>query len=232
MDQISIYEGHVGGGKTFSAIHGIIRHLASGRYVRTNVQLNIEPIRALLQKKYRWDLQPRQLELFDGGGTLKPLEKFPVAKVREDGTWDEQLTLIVIDEAHLFLPQHGYKSKELQEWGDYLSHVRKYGHKYVFITQDAALLYNACRRQATQFVHFRDMNKLTILGIRSPSQSIRQLYYMPSNLRDPIETTYIPKDKRIFGCYNSASLIFDAYKPPANAHICDVISEEQGKDTP
>jgi len=200
---IELFEGRLGGGKTYNAVVRIVDHLRRGGLVCTNVELKWPNVKAFVAKRYRRQLLDAQLIALDddhiglfhrhtpsGSGAL------PV--------------LVVIDEAHLVFNARDYAKtdKLYRETLTFLTQSRKVNTDVVFISQSVLNMDKQFMRLVQYIWRFRDLSKWKIpgLGISYPFQTILRVQYDYDGIT-VLQKTFDKKDKAIFELYNTTSLL-------------------------
>ena len=127
---IEVFEGKIGGGKTYSAVKRILKHLATGGTVYTNIDLVAEECQRYCMKKWFVEIEPEEQIQF-----MEPSDIKRFHEVVRMGTFDCQV-LMVVDEAHIFFNARNWKDakEELLHW---LTQSRKWFIDVIFITQSA-----------------------------------------------------------------------------------------------
>lgn len=198
---IWIIEGKIGGGKTYYAVEYIVKYLANGGIVRTNVELHIDAIRNLLRKRHRWELQEGQLEILTDDQSIALFHR-AVPKGQQGHP-----TFVVVDEAHLFWNTRD-TFKTNREFCLFLSQSRKAFIDVCFITQDMNRIDNQVRCLAQYVWRALDLQntRLPVVGKCWPfAQFMRNQYDQDG--RTFIQREFIWKDKEIYKCYNTYQLV-------------------------
>lgn len=197
---IEIFEGKLGGGKTYSAVERILLALANGQTVYTNIELVPHAITLYLRAVYGVELQQDQLNFL----TYQNIPTFH--KYCKWGTPDCP-TLLVLDEVHLWFNARDW-ANAMKEVLDFLTQSRKASLDIIFISQAAENIDKQFRRLVQYIWRFRDMSRLQIpvLGIRWPLNQILQIGYDYDGKTKQFQR-FCMKDKRIFACYNTMSFL-------------------------
>jgi zona occludens toxin (predicted ATPase) len=156
---IEVFEGKLGGGKTYSAVVRILDTLRKGGVVATNIELNREHCCQWIASKFGvildWD---RQVYVLDEASIFEFHKHVPCGATTP--------SLVVIDEAHLWFNAREWKSAS-KDVLTFLTQSRKIRADIIFITQDAKNLDGQFRRMVQFIWRFRDLDrwKVPILGI-------------------------------------------------------------------
>lgn len=197
---IEIFEGRLGGGKTFYAVERMMKYMGSGGHVSTNIRLNMPGVIAYVRKKYLWDIQPGQYIFLED-------EQIPMFHRYTPAGSMENPSLVVVDEAHIWLNARdwGQQSRELLS---FLTQSRKCFTDIIFISQSALNVDKQIMRLVQYIWRFRDMQKFKIagLGLTWPiPQFLRvQFDYDGSTVLDKV---FVIKDKTIYSLYYSYELV-------------------------
>jgi hypothetical protein len=200
---IEVFEGRLGGGKTYSAVVRIVGQLAVGGIVCTNIELVPEKIAALLVARFGVVMQADQIiKLLDE-------EVYQFHKYTPSGTVDLPV-LVVLDEAHIHFNARDFAKtdKNCRETLIFLTQSRKVNTDIIFISQSALNLDKQFARLVQYIWRFRDLAKWRIpgLGITCPFKGILSVQFDYDG-RTVLQRQFIPKDRAIFGCYNTNSLL-------------------------
>ena len=129
---IAIFEGKIGGGKTYLAVSRILAHLAKGGAVFTNIELKLDGIREYLREAKGLEFDETAVRILDES------ESWDFHKYLKSGTSGLN-TLCVIDEAHLWFNarDHSVTAATKRELITFLSQSRKLNVDVIFIVQAA-----------------------------------------------------------------------------------------------
>ncbi len=195
---IEIYQGRIGGGKSYASISRIAQHLAVGGWVYSNIEINPEGMAKLLAKKYGVEFDP---------DSYLPLPD-------QVWGWQEQIfwgtrsmdVLVVIDEAQVF-----YNSRDWQRTANeharmltFLTQSRKACVSVIFVTQHAENIDKQFRLLSQNFWTFRDMGKF---GPLAPFMGFCFLAVARDYVGEPLGTRLVPKSKLIFGAYDTLAFL-------------------------
>lgn len=199
---IAIYEGKIGGGKTYLAVSRILAHLAKGGTVFTNVELKIEGCRDYLAKHHGLELEPEAIRF-----------------LTEDESWDfhkylragsELPTLCVIDEAHLWFNarDHAVTAATKRELITFLSQSRKLKVDVIFIVQAAENLDAQFRRLAQEIWRMKDLQRfrVPVLNIQYPWPHTLAFRLDNGNFQ-VMEKKLLRRSQDIFEAYNTNALL-------------------------
>jgi zona occludens toxin (predicted ATPase) len=199
---IAIYEGKIGGGKTFLAVSRILAHLAKGGTVFTNVELHIDGCARYLAKHYGVELQPEAVRILDEA------ESWDFHKHLKAGS--DLNTLCVIDEAHLWFNarDHAVTAATKRQLITFLSQSRKLKVDVVFIVQSADNLDAQFRRLAQEIWRMKDLQrfKIPLLGIGYPWPHTLAFRLDNGNMQ-VMEKKLLKRNQDIFDAYNTNALL-------------------------
>ena len=200
---IELYEGRLGGGKTYSATVRIVDHLRRGGVVATNVELRWECVVAYVADRFGVVVESDQvIKLSDEQVGL-------FHRFTPSGT-PQLPVLIVIDEAHLNFNSRDYAKtdKLYRETLTFLTQSRKVHTDVVFISQSVLNMDKQFMRLVQFIWRFRDLSKWKIpgLGIKWPINQILCVQFDYDG-RTVLQRHFINKDRRIFELYETNSLL-------------------------
>lgn len=199
---IAIYEGKIGGGKTYLAVCRILAHLAKGGTVFTNVELRFEGVAAWLKNEHGLELDPDAIRI------LNEDESWSFHKYLRAG--QEINTLCVIDEAHLWFNarDHAVTAATKRELITFLSQSRKLKVDCVFIVQSADNLDAQFRRLAQEIWRMKDLQRFRVplLGISYPWPHTLAFRLDNGNFQI-MERKLLRREKGIFEAYNTNALL-------------------------
>ena len=205
---IEVFEGKIGGGKTYSAVKRILKHLATGGTVYTNIDLVAEECQRYCMKKWFVEIEPEEQIQF-----MEPSDIKRFHEVVRMGTFDCQV-LMVVDEAHIFFNARNWKDakEELLHW---LTQSRKWFIDVIFITQSAETLDKQFRLQAQFFWNYRDMNRMhvPIMGSWPLQQILAKQYDYEDKKVQFFE--FMSKDKKVFAAYQSFAFLDEVSRAKA-----------------
>lgn len=199
---IAIYEGKIGGGKTYLAVCRILAHLAKGGTVFTNVELKLEGVAAYLAKHHGVELDP------DAVRFLNESESWDFHKYLKAGR--EINTLCVIDEAHLWFNarDHSITAATKRELITFLSQSRKLKVDVIFIVQAAENLDAQFRRLAQEIWRMKDLQRFVVplIGLRYPWPHTLAFRLDNGNFQ-VMEKKLLKRSTDIFEAYNTNALL-------------------------
>ncbi len=200
---IELFEGRLGGGKTYNAVVRMVAHLARGGTICTNVEIIWPAIQEYVAK--RWGLMVEDDQCI----RLEDEQIFTFHRYTPSGTADLPV-LVVVDEAHLHFNarDHGTTDRKFRETLTFLTQSRKVNTDVIFISQSILNMDRQFGRLVQYIWRFRDLSKWKIpgLGISYPFPQILCVQYDYDG-RTMLNRSFANKDVRIFGLYNTNSLI-------------------------
>jgi hypothetical protein len=149
---IEIFEGRLGGGKTYSAVLRIEAHLSRGGHVYANVELFPEKVVERLEAKGYRGLGVDQIHFIASHEIARFFAVVPIGQ-------KDLPVLVVVDEAHIWLDQRAFNKKELDELFFFLTQSRKQSTDVIFISQNKKNLDARIARLVQYVWTFRDMRK-------------------------------------------------------------------------
>lgn len=203
---IEIFTGRLGGGKTYSAVERVIQLFRQGGICYTNVQLNMDYIKPFIARKYGIEIDCGKQYVYLDNGKIGSFHNHVSA-----GS-DEIPALVLIDEAHLFFNSRDW-SKTSRDVLTFLTQTRKVRINVIMITQHQDNIDKQFRRLVQYYWTFRDMKKfrLPLLGIYWPLNQILQVCIDGQDGKTIMHKIFKHKDKDIFNCYESKSLLVDLH---------------------
>jgi zona occludens toxin (predicted ATPase) len=196
---IEVFEGRLGGGKTYSAVSRILVYFAKGGHVFTNISLNIPACKVYCRKHFRVDIKEEQFH---------PIEMSQVGAIHRHIPRAQGLpVLVVIDEAHLWFNSRDWASTS-RELLVYLTQSRKVLVDIIFISQSAQNMDKQFMRLIQYIWRFKDMTKLKIpgIGMQWPLQQILTLMYDHDG-HTLMERKFIKRSQDVFDCYDTNALL-------------------------
>jgi len=197
---IEIFEGRLGGGKTYSAVVRIVDHVRRGGLVCTNVEIKWDAIKTYCADKWAVLVEDDQVIKLADEEIGEFFRHTPSGTV-------ELPVLVVVDEAHLNFNARDW-NKSSRELLSFLTQSRKVSTDIIFISQSADNIDKQFRRLVQYVWRFRDMKKFKIagLGVGWPLDQILICQYDYDG-KTMLHREFVGKDKRIFGLYNTNSLL-------------------------
>lgn len=199
---IAIYEGKIGGGKTYLAVSRILAHLAKGGAVFTNIELNLDGVASYLRTAHRLELDPSAVRILDES------ESWDFHKYLRSGT--SLNTLCVIDEAHLWFNarDHAVTASTKRELITFLSQSRKLKVDVIFIVQAAENLDAQFRRLTQEFWRMKDLQrfKVPLLGWQYP-YAHTLAFRIDAGSNQIMEKKLILRNASVWNAYNTNALL-------------------------
>lgn len=199
---IGIYEGKIGGGKTYLAVCRMLAHLAKGGTVFTNVELKLDGVKRYLAKHHGVELEPDAIRILDES------ESWDFHKYLRAGS--ELNTLCVIDEAHLWFNarDHAVTAATKRELITFLSQSRKLKVDVILIVQAAENLDAQFRRLAQEIWRMKDLQRFRVplLGIGYPWPHTLAFRLDNGNFQ-VMEKKLLRRSQDIFEAYNTNALL-------------------------
>ncbi len=200
---VELYEGRLGGGKSYSACVRMIAHLRQGGLVATNVELVWSAIKEYCAKQFNVVLEDDQYISLDEHQIGLFHHHTP------SGTPDLPV-LVVIDEAHLTFNARDYAKtdKSYRETLVFLTQSRKVHTDIIFISQSVLNMDKQFMRLVQFIWRFRDLAKWKIpgLGIAYPLKQILAVQFDYDG-KTILQRSFVRKDPRIFELYRTNSLV-------------------------
>lgn len=200
---IEIFEGRLGGGKTYSAVYRTVCHLAQGGIVCSNVEFVWDGLAKCVADKFGVVIEREQLI------PVTDEQVFTFHRHTPSGT-PELPVLCVLDEAHIHFNARDFSTtdKLYRETLIFLTQSRKVHTDVIFISQSALNLDRQFARLVQYIWRFRDLAKWRIpgLGITCPFKGILCVQFDYDG-KTVLQRQFIAKDKAIFAAYNTNSLL-------------------------
>jgi hypothetical protein len=193
---IELYEGNLGGGKSYSCVKRAYNLLLDGWVVQTNITLKWDNIKARAYNE-GYKLDDKQYVHLDG----------EVIKNFYDHVAGGGKTLLILDEAHLWFDQHSFKENQ-KMITRILTQTRKLQLHILLITQDRNNIAVTFRRMIQYIWVCRDFQKHKIIGFTPPLPVMLQIC-VQRDTNNVIERKWIVKDKKVFDLYDSKELLQD-----------------------
>lgn len=197
---IEVYEGRLGGGKTYHAVKHMCKYFASGGVVCSNIMLNLGPVKEYLRQRFRWEFQDGQFIYLEDDQINQFYKHTPAGL-------PDAPSLVVIDEAHIWLNARDW-ANVLREMLVFLTQSRKCFTDIIFISQSALNLDKQIMRLVQYIWRFRDLKKLKIseLGIAWPLNQFLVAQYDYDG-RTLLDKRFELKDRGIYPLYNTYTLL-------------------------
>jgi hypothetical protein len=192
---IEIFQGRIGGGKTYNAVLRMARHMSKGGHVFTNIEVNWDGFVILCEKSFGFTPKSEQFHILT-------TEEIPsVHKFIGSGSSDCP-ALVVVDEAQLF-----YNSRDWQKQDrgllTFLTQSRKVSVDMIFITQAATNIDKQFRVLCQYVWAFKDMKRFLDW---LPFDFIMCLQF-DIDARTLLKWYLIRKSKLVFNAYNTNALL-------------------------
>lgn len=221
---IEVFEGTLGGGKTYNSVRRMARVVSKGGYVFTNVEIQWEGFSEYVRQIYRVNPLPEQVIQIPRDG----IEDFH--KYLKSGT-DDLPVLAVLDEIDLWFNarDHAAADKFHRKLFEFLKLSRKAKVDIIFIAQARENINRQFVRLVEFVWQFRDMRnlKVPILGNWIGwflKGYIAEICYNPRVKGGAVESRWVKKDKRIFAAYNTNAIICSAELPDS---VCSPLTLER-----
>jgi hypothetical protein len=218
---IELYQGRIGGGKTYSAVRRIIKYLAAGRTVYTNIEFNLKNLEITLAKRFSVAFDVDQ---------LRELPELTDHKYE----WHEMIdwgvpscpVLVVIDEAQLHYNSRDWAEtqKRGKDMLSFLTQSRKAFVDVIYITQEVGNIDKQFRVLCQFIWTFRNMEFAEIPifgGLLSKSFFFRKDDYGGAK----IDSGLIPKEKDYFLSYNTFAFLDPKMAEKAEKEMEKAIAE-------
>lgn len=216
---IEVFEGRLGGGKSYTAVCRIVRVLAAGGTVATNIELNWLAVVDYCKRKFGVIIQERQFILLDDDSIPNFHEHTP------GGTLDCP-TLVVIDEAQLYWNSRDFKKTDegQRELLKFLTQSRKACTDVIFISQHVKNMDTQFMRLVQYIWRFRDMERfrIPVLGIKWPFKQILECCFDFDGYT-LFGRRFVRKDTEIFKLYETGALL----QPFERSYVTDRIELEK-----
>lgn len=200
---IELYEGRLGGGKTYSATVRIVDHVRRGGLIATNIDLVWDEVKRYISDRFGLVAQDDQyLPLSDEHIGL-------FHRFTPSGT-AELPVLVVIDEAHLTFNARDYAKtdKLYRETLTFLTQSRKVHTDVIFIAQSILNMDKQFMRLVQYIWRFRDLSKWKIpgLGLRYPFKQILAVQFDYDG-HTILQRSFVNRDTRIFRLFRTNALL-------------------------
>lgn len=199
---IEIFEGRIGGGKSYSAMERMFAHWLRGGLVATNLPVNWPETKAYVVDRYGVELQDGQF-LHLSSTQIKDFYRHTPS-----GTF-ELPVLVVIDEAHIWLASRMAKrDDDVAKLMEFLTMSRHMHTDIICISQAAANMDVKIARLAQYIWRFRDMQKWRVqsLGLGFPFPVTLQICYDGADGKTKMYQRWAKRDVGIFKTYDSHAL--------------------------
>lgn len=200
---IELYEGRLGGGKTYSATVRIVDHLCRGGLVATNIDIVWPEVADYIARRFGLVVKNDQL--------LRLHEDQIGLFHRSTPSGTAELpVLVVIDEAHLTFNARDFAQTDrlYRETLTFLTQSRKVHTDVIFIAQSVLNMDKQFMRLVQYIWRFRDLSKWKIpgLGIPYPLNQILAVQFDYDG-RTILQRSFVRKDKNIFKLFRTNALL-------------------------
>lgn len=205
--QFEIFEGRLGGGKTYSATVRIIDRLRRGGIVGTNIALNWEALQEVCARRWAVQLElDKQLFILTEDQIAHFYKYIPL------GTGRGMNPLVVMDEFHLWFNAYDALKTAQGERPtlNFITQARKKHVDLILISQSALNVNKQFVRQLHAIWRFRDMAKFKIPGLGLPAFGFRDRILTCQYDQDGktlAERFWVKKDPDVFRCYSTDALL-------------------------
>lgn len=196
---IEMYEGRIGGGKTYSAVRKMLEYMSYGGVVSTNITLNIERCREYCRKVHGVEIQDEQYQYLTE-------EKIGVFHRHTPSGTKEMPSLVVIDEAHIWLNARDWANAN-RELLTFLTQSRKSFTDVIFISQSSLNCDKQIMRLIQYIWRFRDMQQVKVWGVSMKMCRFFMGVQYDYDGKTVVNRKYIPKETGIYECYSTTELL-------------------------
>jgi hypothetical protein len=200
---IEIFEGRLGGGKTYSALLRIEFHLSRGGHVYTNVEVFADKLVERLEKKGWRGVGADQVHFIASEEIARFFEVVPIGQ-------KDLPVLVVVDEAHIWLDQRAFNKRELDELFFFLTQSRKQNTDVIFISQNKKNLDARIARLVQYVWTFRDMRKwrLPFFYVKWPFPHLVQTCWDYDG-KTVLLKKWLVWDAGVYALYNTDAMLSD-----------------------
>lgn len=192
---IEIFQGRIGGGKTYSAMLRMASHLAKGGHVYTNIEFSPDGLLQLVRKSFGMIVTLEQVHVL----TEEQIPNFQ----RHISAGEMNLpVLVVIDEAQLWFNSRDW-NKQSKEMLTFLTQSRKVSVDVIFITQAVSNIDKQFRVLCQYVWAFKDIQKWFPWF---PIPSILKLQF-DQDMQFLLKWYFVRKTKLVFDSYNTRALL-------------------------
>jgi len=202
---IEVYEGLLGGGKTYSVVRRLFMAACEGRTIITNIGIHWEQWKIEARERKQVELEDDQYVKL----TPENVENFD--KHVKRGT-RETPVIMALDEIHLFFNARDWSQTNKNKRGilELLTQTRKINLHLILITPHRNNLDKQFVRMVQYYWRCRDLKKWDIpigpLRIKYPFSQILQICTQSENENVIVRKRYIPKEPWVFAIYSTADL--------------------------
>jgi len=202
---IEVYEGLLGGGKTYSVVRRLFMAACEGRTIITNIGIHWDQWKTEARKRKQVELEDDQYI------QLNPENVENFDKHVKRGT-RETPVIMALDEIHLFFNARDWSQTNKNKRGilELLTQARKINLHLILITQHRNNLDKQFVRMVQYYWRCRDLKKWDIpigpFRIKYPFSQILQICTQSENENVIVRKRYIPKESWVFALYSTADL--------------------------
>jgi hypothetical protein len=203
---IEIFEGRLGGGKTYTAVERMANVLAQGEVVCTNIRLRPENLQKMVAARAGVEIELDQIIVLDNSKIPDFHRHVPWGDLRGAG---KTRVLVVVDEAHLYFNSRDW-AKTSRDLLAFLTQSDKVSVDIIFISQSALNIDKQFGRLVQYIWRFRDLSKwkIPILSIQYPLNQILACQYDYDGIT-LLQRWFRTKKPQVFDCYETAALLTD-----------------------
>lgn len=173
--QVWLVHGNLGGGKTMTAVSMAVEAIRAGRFVASNIKLNIDALKLFIPwaDKCYSHFDVSKDEYNEDGVLLKrqPFNPFKIPSGSPRGTEDPKRVLVIFDECAEWFDQYSrVKSPEVSRVMSWLLHSSKRNQDVLFIIQRVEYLQKSFRILCSRFVQVDDLAvwRMPVFRVRIP----------------------------------------------------------------
>lgn len=192
---IEIFQGRIGGGKTYSAVVRMAAQCAKGGHVYTNIELNPDGFVRFVEKSFRKKITFAQVRYLNESQIPNFQKEIAAGSMGLP-------VLVVIDEAHLWFNARDW-AKQSKEMLTFLTQSRKVSVDVIFITQACTNIDKQFRVLCQYVWAFKDIQKWFPWF---PIPSILMLQF-DQDMQFLLKWYFVRKSKGVFGAYNTNALL-------------------------
>ena len=200
---IEIFEGRLGGGKTYSATFRAEQHFARGGHLYTNIELKAEEWPPFMEQQGYVGFSPEQIHLIKSEDIARFYEVTPIGE-------KDCPTLVIVDEAHIWLDQRAFNKRELDQLFFFLTQSRKQNTDVIFISQNRKNLDARIGRLVQYVWTFRDMRRwrLPVFYVKWPFPHLVQSCWDYDG-KTLLLKKWLVWDERRYKLYNTDAMLSD-----------------------
>lgn len=176
--QVWLVHGNLGGGKSMTAVSMAVDAIRSGRFVATNIKLNLDALRAVAPwaDKCYFHFDVSQDEYNDDGVLIsrRDFNPFKIPSGSPRGTENPKRVLVIFDECAEWFDQYSSaKSPHVSRVMSWLRHSSKRNQDVIFIVQRVEYLQKSFRVLCSRYVQVDDLAvwRLPVFRIKIPFMS-------------------------------------------------------------